>query len=131
VTVAAASCYSVYLTHTRAVWLALVLVVVLGLLLARGWRTGFAITADDTLLAVVVNWTTFTSSDREAGGVTSTNELYERLNLIATSLWAIGEKPLAGWDVGRFAAVNTYHHDRWSPSILGTGGSVSPHTSTS
>lgn len=117
VMLAVACTVGIYLTHTRAAWLSFAIVVVLGILLARGWRKGFVFTFTVVVLAVAVNWSTFTSSDRDAGGVGSTNEVYDRLNMIATSLWALREKPFFGWGIGRFAVVNTYHHQQWSPSI--------------
>jgi O-antigen ligase len=68
-------------------------------------------------LAVVGNWSTFTSSDRSAGGVGSINEVNDRLNTIATSIWAFKQRPLTGWGIGRFPAVNTYHHQQYSPEV--------------
>jgi O-antigen ligase len=41
----------------------------------------------------------------------------DRLNTIATSLWAIEQKPLVGWGIGRFAQVNTFYHRQWEPGI--------------
>ncbi|WP_445256061.1 O-antigen ligase family protein [Nocardioides aurantiacus] len=116
-TVAVACCFGVYLTHTRSAWLSFAFVVLLGAVLARGWRTGFVLTAGVTALTVAASWSTFTSDDRDAGGVGSTNEVFDRLNMIATALWAVGEKPLLGWGIGRFPVVNTYFHQQWSPSI--------------
>ena len=45
----------------------------------------------------------------------SAGEVQDRLNTIQTSLWAVAQKPIAGWGIGRFQAVNTYHHQQWSP----------------
>lgn len=115
--VALASAYGVYLTHTRVVWLAFVLVVVLGAVIAHRFRRGFLVTLAATVLAVALNWSTFTSSDRSAGGVGSVDEVQDRLNTIATSGWAFLQRPVTGWGIGRFAAVNTYHHQQWSPEI--------------
>ena len=42
--VAVASAYGVYLTHTRAVWLAFALVVIVGAVAGRGFRRGFVLT---------------------------------------------------------------------------------------
>lgn len=115
--VAAASGYGVFLTHTRAVWLSFALVVVIGAVLARGFRTGYLLTLGVMVMAVVINWSNFTSSDRSAGGVGSANEVHDRLNSIATSVWAFKREPLTGWGIGRFPAVNTYHHQQFSPEI--------------
>lgn len=115
--VSAGCCVGIYLTHTRAAWLSFVIVVALGIVLARGWRKGFILTAVGTVVAVASNWSTISSPDRDAGGVSSTSEVFDRLNMIATSFWAVGEKPLFGWGLGRFPAVNTYFHQQWSPSV--------------
>jgi O-antigen ligase len=115
--VAVASVYAVYLTHTRAVWLAFALVVLLGAVAGRGFRSGFVLTLGVMVLVVATNWSTFTSSDRSAGGVGSAGEVQDRLNTLATSSWAFEQKPLIGWGIGRFAAVNTYHHQQYSPEI--------------
>lgn len=115
--VAASSAYAIYLTHTRAIWLSFLVVLVAGAMLARGWRTGFIAPLLTAMLAVAANWSAFTSQDREAGGVASTGEIEDRLNGIATSVWAIQEKPIAGWGIGRFAPVNTYYHQQWSQEV--------------
>jgi O-antigen ligase len=115
--VAAASAYGVFLTHTRAAWLSFALVVVIGVVFARGARRGFALVAALMLLVVAANWSTFTSADRSAGGVASSSELEDRWNTVATSLWAVEREPVTGWGIGRFTAVNTYHHQQWAPEI--------------
>jgi O-antigen ligase len=107
--------YGVYLTHTRVVWLAFGLVVLLGIVVAKGFRTGFVLVGMAAVTAVLVNWSTFTSADRSAGGVGSPEEIQDRLNGIATSLSAFLQEPVLGWGIGRFVAVNTYHHEGWSP----------------
>ncbi|ANS26718.1 O-antigen ligase family protein [Rhodococcus opacus] len=117
VAIALASAYGVYLTHTRAVWLAFAIVLVGGALYARGFRSGFVSGIAVSVLAVATNWSTFTSADRQAGGVGSEGELLDRLNTLATSVWAIREEPLLGWGVGRFTALNTYHHTQWSSDV--------------
>jgi O-antigen ligase len=113
--VACASACGVYLTHTRAAWLSFALVVALGAVTARGYRRGYLITLGVMVLAIATNWTRFTSSDRSAGGVGSANEVQDRLNTIATSVWAFTREPLIGWGIGRFTSVNTYHHQQFSP----------------
>lgn len=115
--VAVACCAGIYLTHTRSAYLSFAVVVLLGCVVARGWRTGFVLTAAATVVGVAASWSTLTSEDRSAGGVGSANEIHDRLNMIATSVWAVGERPLLGWGLGRFPVVNTYHHEQWSPSI--------------
>lgn len=114
---AVACAVGIYLTHTRSAYLSFAIVVFLGVLLARGWRRGFVVTGALMLLGVASTWSTLVSDDRESGGVGSTNEVFDRLNMIATSLWAVGEKPVLGWGLGRFPAVNTYFHQQWSPAI--------------
>jgi hypothetical protein len=54
----------------------------------------------------------------------------DRLNDAQTALW-VALKPLTGWGIGRFAAVNTYHHQQWSPAIPWMRVSPIPHTKTS
>lgn len=112
--VAVACGYGIYLTHTRAVWLSALVVLIVGATLATGFRTGFIAGLGLTTTVVVVNWSIFTSSERNAGGVGSVGEVWDRLNINQTALWAAAQKPLTGWGIGRFYAVNTYHHQRWS-----------------
>jgi O-antigen ligase len=107
----------IYLTRTRAVWLVFGVGVLVCAVFARGARTGFVVTLTAAALFVGVNWSTFTSSDRAAGGVGSANEVEDRLNTIATSVWAIEQKPLTGWGIARFEEVNTYHHQQWDPTV--------------
>jgi O-antigen ligase len=113
--VAVGAVVGIYLTHTRAVWLSFVVVLVAGIVLAKGFRLAFGATLGTAVLFVILNWAEFTSADRAAGGVASAGELEDRLNTIATSFWAIEQKPLFGWGIARFAAINTYHHQQWSP----------------
>jgi O-antigen ligase len=115
VVVAGASAYAIFLTHTRAVWLSFALVVLIGAVTAKGFRGPFVVTALVMAVTVVADWSALTSTDRSAGGVASKSELQDRLNTIATSIWAVEVKPLQGWGIGRFPAVNTYHHQQWSP----------------
>ncbi|WP_221888087.1 O-antigen ligase family protein [Geodermatophilus aquaeductus] len=115
--VAAASAYAVYLTHTRVTWLSFALVVAIGAVVAKGFRAPFVVTGFLMAVAVVTNWSTFTSADRAAGGVASPDEVYDRLNSITTSLWAFAREPVVGWGIGRFPAVNTFHHQAWAPEI--------------
>lgn len=120
--------YGVYLTHTRAVWLSFFVIVVVGATLAKGMRSGFVATLGVILASVAVNWSSFISSDRSAGGVGSANELEDRLNSAATSFWAFYEEPWTGWGIARFTAVNTLHHKQWAtdvPWIRGYG--ISSH----
>lgn len=114
---AGASAFALYLTHTRAAYLSFAVVLVVGALFARGFRTGFVVSIVAAVVGVAANWSTFTSDDRSAGGVGSVSELEDRLNGIATSLWAFEQKPILGWGIGRFTALNTYHHKQWSPEV--------------
>lgn len=112
-----ASTLAIYLTHTRAIYLAFVLVLVLGVILAPGARAVFASLLGAIGLVVALNWSTFTSPDRAAGGVDSKSEVWDRLNTIATSIWAFKREPWFGWGISRFIAVNTFHHQQWSNDI--------------
>jgi O-antigen ligase len=113
--IAVACGYGLYLTHTRAAWLSGAVVLIIGALLAKGYRKGFIVAMAITAAIIAINWTVFTSSDREAGGVASVSEVDDRLNTAQTALWAAAQKPLAGWGIGRYPIVNTYHHQQWSP----------------
>lgn len=105
---------ALYLTYTRAAWLCGLLVLLIGAVLAKGYRGGFLTVLGAIAAVAAVNWTTLTSSDRSAGGIGSTQEVDDRLNTIATALWAAEQKPLVGWGLDRFWSVNTYHHQQWS-----------------
>jgi O-antigen ligase/Mrp family chromosome partitioning ATPase len=105
----------IYLTHTRAIYLAFVVIIALGMIFAKGYRSSFGATFAVLVAGVTLNWSEFTSADRSAGGVASTNEIYDRLNAAATAIWAFWEKPWFGWGLGRFVAINAFHHQQWSP----------------
>ena len=107
----------IYLTHTRVAWLSGLVVLIIGALIARGYRTGFIVAICLVASAVAVNWSAFASTDRKAGGVGSVNEVQDRLNANQTALWAFTRKPVAGWGIGRFQVVNTYHHQQWAPDV--------------
>jgi O-antigen ligase len=115
--VAIACGYGIFLTHTRDAWLSGVVVLVIGALMARGYRKGFIVAICLVASVVAVNWSVFTSSDRKAGGVGSVSEVQDRLNADQTALWAFDRKPLAGWGISRFHEVNTYHHQQWAPDV--------------
>jgi O-antigen ligase len=118
------STLAIYLTHTRSNYLAFALVLILGALLAPRARGVFVGLIGAIALVVALKWSTFTSSDRAAGGVDSKNEVWDRLNGIATSIWAFKREPWFGWGIGRFPVVNLYHHQQWSndvPWIRGLG----------
>ena len=117
----------IYYTHSRAPLLAAVVVVVGGLVFARGFRTGFLIITTAAVLIVAANWSTVTSSDRTKGGIASSSELDDRLNTIATSQWAIAQKPIFGWGLGRFSLVNTVHHQQWGNIDWRRGYTITSH----
>jgi O-antigen ligase len=127
--VAIACGYGIFLTHTRDAWINGVVVLIIGALIARGYRKGFIVAICLVASVVAVNWSTFTSSDRKAGGVSSVSEVYDRLNADQTALWAFDRKPVAGWGLGRFHEVNTYHHQQWAPDIPWIRGyGILPHS---
>ncbi|MGA8330554.1 MAG: O-antigen ligase family protein [Mycobacterium sp.] len=115
--VAIACGYGMYLTHTRVVWVAGVVVLIIGALIATGYRKGFIVSICLVASVVAINWSVFTSSDRSAGGVGSVSEVHDRLNANQTALWAFDRRPFAGWGIGRFQSVNTYHHQQWAPDV--------------
>jgi O-antigen ligase len=111
------SLYAIYLTHTRVVWLCFVLAATLMAVLVPRYRAVFGGLLVAVAVAVVAGWSTLASSDRTEGGITSSHEIHDRLNMIATALWAIPQRPLFGWGIGTFAQVNTYHHQQWAPEV--------------
>ncbi|WP_395309794.1 O-antigen ligase family protein [Mycobacterium sp. AMU20-3851] len=124
VVIAAACGWGIYLTHTRAAWASAAVVLILGALLANDNRRGFIAALGLVSAGIALNWSTFTSPDRSAGGVASASEVNDRLNAIQTSLWAFEREPLVGWGIARFQSINTYHHQQWSldtPWLRGLG----------
>ena len=127
--VAIACGYGIFLTHTRDAWISGVVVLIVGALLARGYRKGFIVAICLVASVVAVNWSTFTSSDRKAGGVGQVGEVQDRLNADQTAFWAFDRKPFAGWGIGRFHEVNTYHHQQWAPDVPWIRGyGIIPHS---
>ena len=117
----------IFYTHSRAPLLAAIIVVFGGLIFAGGFRTGFAILAATALLIVAANWSTVTSSDRSKGGVSSSGEIEDRLNSMATAQWAIVRKPVFGWGIGRFGQLNTIHHQQWGHLDWRRGYGITSH----
>ncbi|GAA4772196.1 hypothetical protein GCM10023200_00630 [Actinomycetospora chlora] len=114
---ALATAYAVYLTHTRVVLLALVIAIGMGILFAKGWRRPFVVCLVLGAAGVAANASTFFSSDRASGGVGSSHELLDRLNIMATSWNAIQEHPFFGIGIARFLAYNTWYHVQWSQNV--------------
>jgi len=111
------SLYSIYLTRTRVVYLVFVLALVLAALAAPRIRAFCLTVLGFGAAGVVAFLPVLLTDDRNSGGLLSSYEIQDRLNMIATALWAIDEKPIAGWGIGRFAAVNTYNHQQWSQDV--------------
>lgn len=103
----------IYLTQTRAIWLAMGLAVVLGVMFAHGFRRYYLIILTVAITFIGVNWQKFLSSDRTQGGVTSEGEIESRLNDWATALWALDQHKLFGWGISRFPDINTQYHKAW------------------
>jgi O-antigen ligase len=118
---------AIYVTHSRAPLLCMVIILLGGLVFARGMRTGFAILTLVGVLILAANWSAFTSSDREKGGVTSQAELDDRKNGVATSLAVIPEHLFFGHGIGRFAQVNTYEHKQWGLTDWRRGYGIASH----
>lgn len=108
---------AIYLTHTRSDWLAFGLVLILGAVLMPGARRVFAGLIGLIALVIGLNWSVFTSSNRTAGGIGSAGEVWDRLNGIATSIWAFKREPWFGWGINRFPAVNFFDHQQWSNDV--------------
>ncbi|MEJ2888090.1 O-antigen ligase family protein [Actinomycetospora aeridis] len=109
--------YAIYLTHTRSALLSLVVALLVGAVLAKGWRKPFVVYLVAGAAGVAANAPRLFSSDRSSGGIGSSNEIYDRLNIMATSFKAIAEHPVFGIGIGRFRAYNTYEHIAWSQEI--------------
>jgi len=103
----------IFYTNTRAIWLAAGVAVVLGIMFAAGYRRWYLVILGGAAAVIAINWQRFLSADRLQGGVTSEEEINGRLNDIATSLWALHDKPIFGWGISRYPEVNTYHHQAW------------------
>ena len=118
----------VYLTYTRSAWLSLAIAVAAGAVLARGWRKPFVISLLIGVAGVAATFRRLVSDDRSAGGVGSSNEVYDRLNIMATSFKAILDHPIFGVGIGRFTKFNTDHHVAWSQEIdWNRGWSIASH----
>lgn len=111
------SLYAIYLTRTRVVYLVFLLALIGAVLLVPRVRAicGGMLAAGAAGVAAFAP--VLLTDDRNSGGLLSSYEIQDRLNMIATAFWAIGEKPLAGWGIARFDKVNTYHHQQWSQEI--------------
>jgi hypothetical protein len=120
--VAACAVYGVYLTHTRAIWLAMVLALLAAPLVSPTYRRGALTVLGVGAVAVLLNWAAITASDSPAGAVGSTDHVDDRLNMIATAIPAMRSEPLLGWGIGRFPAVNTVHHEQWSAATSWRNG---------
>ena len=81
----------------------------------------------DSTTPNAANWSTVTSSDRTKGGISSSSELDDRLNSIATAQWAIARKPIFGWGIGRFSQLNTVHHQQWGHTDWRRGYGITSH----
>ena len=101
------------LTQTRAIWLAMGLAVILGVMFAHGFRRWYLIVLSLAIFFIGVNWQKFLSSDRTQGGVTSEGEIESRLNDWATALWALDQHKVFGWGISRFPEINTIYHQAW------------------
>ena len=115
--VAASSVCGIYVTYTRIAWITFGVALLMGVILGRGMRRGFAVVLVGVAVVLAANWTISSSDGRAASRISSESEIHDRLNGAATSLWAIQERPLLGWGIGRFSQVNTYHHQQWSQDI--------------
>ena len=73
--IAVACGFGLYLTHTRAAWLSGAVMLIIGALLAKGYRNGFIAAMGITATIIATNWSVFTSADRKAGGVGSVGEV--------------------------------------------------------
>lgn len=111
------SLYSIYLTRTRAVYLVFGLALVAAALIVPRVRRICVSIIGGTVVGGIAYAPILLTSDRNSGGLLSSYEIQDRLNMIATALWAIPQKPIAGWGIARFDSVNTYNHKQWSQAV--------------
>lgn len=112
-----ASLYAIFLTRTRIVYLVFALALLLAALAVPRVRIFCAALLGGGFVAAVAAAPILLTSDRNSGGLLSSYEIQDRLNMAATAFWAIGQKPIAGWGITRFDSVNTYHHKQWSQDV--------------
>lgn len=103
----------IFTTQTRAIYLGAAVVILGGVVFARGYRRWYVYLLAAAVAVIGVNYQTFLSSDRTQGGVTSAGEVESRLNDWATAIWAFEQKPAFGWGIARFPEVNTTYHQAW------------------
>lgn len=115
------------LTQTRSAWLAAGLVILFSAAVYTGFRRWYFLIIIGLAVLIGANWSTFTSKDRTQGGVNSVNETQDRLNAAATGIWAIEQKPILGWGLGRFPAINSVHHQAWGDTPWKRGYGIYPH----
>jgi O-antigen ligase len=115
------------LTQTRSAWLAAALVVIFSAFVNKGFRRYYITILVGVGLLIGANWSSFTSGDREKGGVTSVNETQDRLNADATAFWAMEQKPVFGWGLGTFSSVNSVHHKAWKDTPWNRGYGIISH----
>lgn len=118
---------AVALTQTRSAWVAAGLALIFLALAHRGARHLYVVVLIAIGAVVLANWSTFASSDRTQGGVTSTSETHDRLNAATTAVWGIGQEPVFGWGIGRFTALNTEHHKAYGTTPWERGYGIHPH----
>jgi len=112
-----ASLYSIYLTRTRVVYLVFAVALLGAVFLVPRVRALCLGLLGGGFLGALAFAPVLLTSDRRSGGLLSSYEIQDRLNMIATAFWAIGQKPVAGWGITRFDTVNTYHHKQWSQAV--------------
>lgn len=103
----------IFWTNTRAIWLAAGVAVIVGAMFAAGFRRWYLVVLGSAVAVILINWQKFLSADRTQGGVTSESEIDARLNDIATAIWGIQHKPIFGWGISRYPALNSEHHQAW------------------
>lgn len=109
--------YSIYLTRTRVVYLVFALALVGAAILVPRIRAICVSVLGAGMAGALAYAPVLLTEDRNAGGLLSSYEIQDRLNMIATALQAIADKPILGWGIARFSAVNTYQHEQWSQAI--------------
>lgn len=112
-----ASLYAIYLTRTRVVYGVFVVALIVGALAVPRIRAICTSLLAAGAVVVAMAYPILLSSDRNSGGLTSSYEIQDRLNMAATGWAALWRSPIVGWGIARFADVNTYQHKQWSQAV--------------
>lgn len=103
----------IFFTHTRAPIVSGLVVIVFCAIFWTGSRRTFALVLAAIAVLALANLGNLESSDRARGGVGSSQEVDDRLNIAATGFWGLEREPVLGWGLGRYGILNTWYHRAW------------------